>query len=487
MYIEKLHIDTFGRLADLDMDFCDGVNIIEGANESGKSTVAEFIKFVLYGMDSKERERMLSWRTGGAAGSITVRTENAYLRIERALLGSREALQLIDANTNMPIRHVVDKITPGEFLFGLNADMFEATAFVSQIGGTSAGGASVSEGIENILFSGDESINTKRALSRLDSARVALLHKNEKGGRIFEIDGECAALEVELAKAEEIHAEILEKEAQLFDSRANYERALGKAQSSSAKVEQFETRVLLELYGRRKNIEARIELLRAELERSGAQDITELRAMEKVNSRVTNLRHELEEVALREVTEAPDDEDALLDEYIELGGRELLEAERDSRRARSLVLIAFGSALMTLALFAILLGLMPFVTPLGLKIGVIMIGVALAAFGSAMLVLGAKARKRAKEIDIRYDFDELQEAAAARKNAKEASERAAEATAEARRRYDEVCEEIRRTYGCEEHLLVDKINELNEKLRGTDSVKNEYDKSVSVKAQMDSV
>ncbi|MGN1082941.1 MAG: ATP-binding protein, partial [Candidatus Avispirillum sp.] len=50
MYIKKIHIDSFGPLRDKELELCDGLNIIEGENESGKSTVAMFIKFMLYGL-----------------------------------------------------------------------------------------------------------------------------------------------------------------------------------------------------------------------------------------------------------------------------------------------------------------------------------------------------------------------------------------------------------------------------------------------------
>ena len=40
MYIESIHIEHFGKLHDFDLAFDSRLNIIEGANESGKSTVA---------------------------------------------------------------------------------------------------------------------------------------------------------------------------------------------------------------------------------------------------------------------------------------------------------------------------------------------------------------------------------------------------------------------------------------------------------------
>ena len=48
--------------------------------------------------------------------------------------------------------------------------------------GSRIDGRSVSEAVENLLFSADEGISVKKALKRLDDARVTLLHKNKKGG-----------------------------------------------------------------------------------------------------------------------------------------------------------------------------------------------------------------------------------------------------------------------------------------------------------------
>ena len=79
MYIKHLNIESFGTLRDREIDLSDGLNIIEGANESGKSALAMFIKFMLYGLSGKsaggelsERRRYVNWDTGCAAGTMTV-------------------------------------------------------------------------------------------------------------------------------------------------------------------------------------------------------------------------------------------------------------------------------------------------------------------------------------------------------------------------------------------------------------------------------
>ena len=53
MQIERIHMDSFMGKKDFTLEFSPGVNMIEGGNESGKSTLAEFIKFMLYGALSK--------------------------------------------------------------------------------------------------------------------------------------------------------------------------------------------------------------------------------------------------------------------------------------------------------------------------------------------------------------------------------------------------------------------------------------------------
>ena len=63
MTFESIYIKSFGKLNGKKIVFSDGVNIIEGANESGKSTIGAFIQFIFYGLPSKtsEKLRYISW------------------------------------------------------------------------------------------------------------------------------------------------------------------------------------------------------------------------------------------------------------------------------------------------------------------------------------------------------------------------------------------------------------------------------------------
>ena len=58
MTFESLYIKSFGKLNGKRISFSDGVNIIEGGNESGKSTICAFIQFIFYGLPSKTAEKL---------------------------------------------------------------------------------------------------------------------------------------------------------------------------------------------------------------------------------------------------------------------------------------------------------------------------------------------------------------------------------------------------------------------------------------------
>ena len=60
MIIEKINIKSFGLLTDTTLEFSDSINVIEGHNETGKSTIAAFIRYMLYGFPERRRTALLT-------------------------------------------------------------------------------------------------------------------------------------------------------------------------------------------------------------------------------------------------------------------------------------------------------------------------------------------------------------------------------------------------------------------------------------------
>ena len=51
MRLLELHINGFGKFHDRTISFNDGINIIYGKNEAGKSTLHTFIRGILFGIE----------------------------------------------------------------------------------------------------------------------------------------------------------------------------------------------------------------------------------------------------------------------------------------------------------------------------------------------------------------------------------------------------------------------------------------------------
>lgn len=244
MIIEKIDVKSFGQLTDMTLDFTARVNVLEGQNEVGKSTIAAFIKYMLYGFDTddgdselSERRKRLNWDTGIAQGSMTVAVGGKRYLITRSTVPATDSTQrriykeessIIDLDTGAP---AFGKLPAGEVFFGVDRELFENTAFVGQIGDASINEGSVKASIENILFSGSERINTQKAATRISERMEQLHHKNGTGGAITDLLSKREALEEQLRRSREDNQQILAKEAELHaikKSRSESEDKLAK-------------------------------------------------------------------------------------------------------------------------------------------------------------------------------------------------------------------------------------------------------------------
>ena len=120
MYIKELKIKSFGALTDKKIELDRGLNVIRGANECGKSTVAAFIKFVLYGLSGKganpdglsEKERYINWENGLAAGELIAECKGGEFSVERKLYRTveggrilyREGVRIVDVSTGEAVK-----------------------------------------------------------------------------------------------------------------------------------------------------------------------------------------------------------------------------------------------------------------------------------------------------------------------------------------------------------------------------------------------
>lgn len=228
MNIERIRIGAFGGLADREFSFGSGVNILEGENESGKTTIAAFLRFLFYGCSGEEErgryftllpegaDRVLSgWLDCSCTekdGNVrSYRISRQLSETEDSLVGSSEIIDLA-ANTR-----IFSDAEPWEVFFGVPADVFVSTAFVRQYSaaesadtfpsGTGVGSGAVRSAMENILVSADAEMNPARTAAALDAQREALFCAETNSGEIADLERQREALADHIAAASAAAAE----------------------------------------------------------------------------------------------------------------------------------------------------------------------------------------------------------------------------------------------------------------------------------------
>ena len=146
MQILKIEIDSFGKLREFSLEPGRGITVIEGENESGKSTLLAFLRFVLYGFprknapDGDERDKRISWQTRTAAGRLTLAWKGDVYRITRRFLcrstAARESvseeLSVVRVSDGQEV--ALEGKTPGEHFLGLPPELYDGSLSLVQSG-----------------------------------------------------------------------------------------------------------------------------------------------------------------------------------------------------------------------------------------------------------------------------------------------------------------------------------------------------------------
>ena len=208
MKILRLHVDNFGTLQNYSMELTDGLNLLCQENGWGKSTLAVFIKAMLYGLpattkqnlDLNERKKYAPWQGGAFGGSMEFQTKKGSFRVER-YFGAKESgdsFALFDLDTKLP--STAYSAALGEELFGINAEGFERSTYLSQREiSEKSSTASIASRLGSLLDAVDDIDTYEDALSALEKRRKFYVLTGGRGA-IAEAEQEKAALERELER-----------------------------------------------------------------------------------------------------------------------------------------------------------------------------------------------------------------------------------------------------------------------------------------------
>ena len=235
MVINRIRIQRFGALCDREISVMSGLNIIEGENESGKTTVAVFLRYIFYGIgnDSASSHFLKLYPTGlpedpiGGSLDITLTAPLAQIpdvldyRISRYCLpDGAETCTVCPLYGEEVGEPVCEDTDPGELFFGVGGDVFSASVFVGQInatvhagkgnggdGGNYTGGSPVRAAIDRILYAANEELDPDAAVCALTEKRNALFDPETETGSIVELERRRAAMASTLEAAENAPAQ----------------------------------------------------------------------------------------------------------------------------------------------------------------------------------------------------------------------------------------------------------------------------------------
>ncbi len=185
--IDKISVVSFGKLKNAVVTPSSGVNILSAPNESGKTTLASFIKFVFYGfagtrnhgITDNERKLYSPWSGEVSEGSVDITADGTRYIVRRVCPPSgKETVEVVNRATGK--NEFVGAI-PGEVFFGVSEELFAKTLFFKQLTLPQTKDELIAERLRNISISADEQVGTKKAVERLKDCKNELVGKAGKG------------------------------------------------------------------------------------------------------------------------------------------------------------------------------------------------------------------------------------------------------------------------------------------------------------------
>lgn len=217
MKLISMHIDNFGCLHDYDYDFDDGLNVVLHDNGWGKTTMAAFLKAMLYGFDTKRskditenvRKRYLPWQGGNYGGTLDFEAGDVRYRISRTFGETPrfDKAKIVVLDTGVTAKISPDRI--GETLFQLDASAFQRSVFVNQNGLSIAGAASSIHTRLNALVSQANDVAAFDGAVATLTEKIKKYEKTGGRGKIGEIARQITSAE---QKREKLEAEIAQQD-----------------------------------------------------------------------------------------------------------------------------------------------------------------------------------------------------------------------------------------------------------------------------------
>lgn len=215
MKINNLKINGYGKIKNKELNLNNGINIIHGKNEAGKSTTLSFINNMFYGILKTKNGKAISdfdkykpWKTEEFSGKINYTLDNGQSYEVYREFKKKNPI-IYDKNLNdISNQYIIDKSNGINFLneqIGIDRDIFENTVITYQDGIklSKSSQNTIIQKISNLVSSGDENISFKKILDKINklqtdevgTARTSQKPINIVNDKIEKLENEKSELE----------------------------------------------------------------------------------------------------------------------------------------------------------------------------------------------------------------------------------------------------------------------------------------------------
>jgi DNA repair exonuclease SbcCD ATPase subunit len=246
--IEKIKINSFGKLENKEYNLSENINLIYGKNEAGKSTLLKFIQNTFYGTSKNKKGKTFSdydlykpWNDGDFSGKIKYKLDSGEEYEVYREFGKKSPKIYNNKLEDISKKFNIDKTTGNEFFFEqTKVDEFTfLTSIVSMQQEVKLNKQDQNvyiQKIANLAGTGDDGVSYKKAIDKLNKKQLDEIGTDRSSGKPINIsiskinkyEEEIKELEIYKEKQYNIEKEIndLKKEIEKEKNKEKYLKEL---------------------------------------------------------------------------------------------------------------------------------------------------------------------------------------------------------------------------------------------------------------------
>jgi exonuclease SbcC len=308
MYIKNVLIEGFGKFVDKTFTFSKNSNLIFGVNESGKTTLMNFLLAMLFGFKNDSGElteeyyKFKPWNTNYYGGEMIFYLDNnsKEYTIKRNFLsgdvflyeGQKDITNSINYEPNGAISFIKEKL-------GFSRNSFLTLFKHTDVNITKSGLNDYIIKLENFMEKENDTIKVKNALSSIEGLINSIGDISDPYSPLGKLSDEAKTIETQLSSLKKEYNDIWKVQENLNSINKELTLLIKKKKNISDQIQSYEAKEILTKLDNIRNLRKSYDETKAEIlqiEKYKDVDSSELISLERFEATSEELKRNLENV-----------------------------------------------------------------------------------------------------------------------------------------------------------------------------------------------